>query len=165
MGCTQASNVNRIQIAPLGQDSESIRQFYQLQQEQRELQQSYDRRGSDPGGNPDAAGSGASSAERLVRQDWARLKQTLAPKNSIQLISCEALQPLLAKAVGNDAELREKVIRLFLKQTKAPKSQIHARFREQTGAAAGDQTSKPGGESTGTGGKETDEVDYCLKIA
>ena len=31
MGCTQANNVNRVQIAPLGQDTESMKQFYRMQ--------------------------------------------------------------------------------------------------------------------------------------
>ena len=58
-------------------------------------------------------GSKQGSAEKLVRQDWATLKQTLAPKNTIQLVSCKVMQPLMTKAVGEDKELKEKVLALF----------------------------------------------------
>ena len=30
MGCTQAKNANRIQIAPIGNDSEALKHFYQM---------------------------------------------------------------------------------------------------------------------------------------
>ena len=62
-----------------------------------------------PGG-----GSSALGGEKLVRQDWARLKQTLAPKNSIRLIIClEMMEPLLAKAVSEDQDMKARVLNMF----------------------------------------------------
>ena len=94
----------------MGHDAESMKQFYRMQQEQQELIRQYE------GDIPDDTNQTTPGAdgEKLIRQDWARLKQTLAPKNSIQLISCfEMMEPLLAKAVADDQELKTRVLKMF----------------------------------------------------
>lgn len=61
-----------------------------------------------------APSTGDSPSAKIVRQDWAKLKQSLAPKNSIQLINCfDSMKPLLLKAVGDDADLERTVLKLF----------------------------------------------------
>ncbi len=153
MGCTQAQNSNRIAIAPMGQDTESLKQFYTMQSQQQDIQREFNQSG--------ATGTlgKSESGEKLIRKDWAKLKQTLAPKNSIQLINCKAMQPLVAKAVGDDQDLKQKVVHLFTTQTKIPLSKIHTRhYKEQ-------QAKENSGTGEDADKQFTDEVEFCIKIA
>lgn len=102
MGCTQASNVNRVSIAPMD-NSEAMKQFGLSENETNK-----------EGLVNTAPSTGDSPSAKIIRQDWAKLKQSLAPKNSIQLVNCfEAMKPLLKKAVGDDAELEHTILKLF----------------------------------------------------
>lgn len=65
------------------------------------------------------------------------------------------MQPLMTKAVGEDKDLKLKVLALFTHQTKVPLSRFHARPSKDQANNNSEDTEK----------MSNDEVEFCLKIA